>query len=207
EDIDFTLSDKETLAIIGATGSGKTSLFQLIPKLYQPKKGTIFIDDIPLDDYPVKHLRDSIGYVSQNPLLFTGSIADNIRFSKENATMDEIITAAKNAQIHDSIEQFPNGYESIVGQKGVNLSGGQKQRISIARALVRYPKILIFDDSTSALDLNTEQHLFKALEAYQATICIITQKIITAKTADTILLLDYGEMIGFGTHDTLLKDR
>src|SRR5699024_966117 len=113
EDIDFTLSDKETLAIIGATGSGKTSLFQLIPKLYQQKKGTIFIDDIPLDDYPVKHLRDIIGYVSQIPLLFTGSIADNIRFGKENATMDEIITAAKNAQIHDSIEQFPNGYESI----------------------------------------------------------------------------------------------
>src|SRR5699024_12835383 len=130
DEIGFPLSDKETLAIIGATSSRNTSLFQLIPKLYQPNKGTIFIDDIPLDDHPVKHLRDSIGYVSQNPLLFTGSIADNIRFGKENATMDEIITAAKNAQIHASIEQFPNGYESIVGQKGVNLSGGQKQRIS-----------------------------------------------------------------------------
>src|SRR5699024_5538569 len=136
EDIDFTLSDKETLAIIGATGSGKTSLFQLIPKLYQPKKGTIFIDDIPLDDYPVKHLRDSIGYVSQNPLLFTGSIADNIRFGKENETIDEIITAAKNAQIHDSIEQFPNGYESIVGQKGVNLSVYKEKRIYMSHAKV-----------------------------------------------------------------------
>lgn len=206
EDIDFTLSDKETLAIIGATGSGKTSLFQLIPKLYQPKKGTIFIDDIPLDDYPVKHLRDSIGYVSQNPLLFTGSIADNIRFGKENATMDEIITAAKNAQIHDSIEQFPNGYESIVGQKGVNLSGGQKQRISIARALVRYPKILMFDDSTSALDLNTEQNLLNALHDYDCSTIIITQKIQTAQQADRILLLDEGRILAIGTHNSLLEN-
>lgn len=206
EDIDFTLSEKETLAIIGATGSGKTSLFQLIPKLYNPKKGSILIDDVPLNDYPIKYLRDNIGYVSQNPLLFTGTVADNIRFGKENASMEEVITAAKNAQIHDSIEHFPDGYESIVGQKGVNLSGGQKQRISIARALVRYPKILMFDDSTSALDLKTEGNLLDALKIYDCSTMIITQKIQTAKQADRILLLDDGKILAIGSHKTLLQD-
>src|SRR5699024_9640438 len=140
------------------------------------------------------------------PLLFTGSIADNIRFGKENATMDEIITAAKNAQIHDSIEQFPNGYESIVGQKDVNLSGGQEQRISIARALVRCSKIRMFDDSTSALDINTEPNLLNALHDYDCSTIISTQQIRTAHQADRILLLDEGRILAIGTQNSLLEN-
>lgn len=206
DDISFTVDPEETLAIIGATGSGKTSLFQLIPALYKPNSGNILIDDKPLDNYSAKSLRDSIGYVAQNPLLFTGTIAENIRFGKEDATMDEVILAAKNAQIHETIMGFPNQYDSLVGQKGVNLSGGQKQRISIARALVRHPKILMFDDSTSALDLATERKLLHQLHTYECSVMIITQKITTAQMADRILLMDAGKVLAIGTHEELLMN-
>src|SRR5699024_3471710 len=147
-------------------GAGKTTLFQLIPRLYSPNSGQIYIDNTPIEQFDLKALRDGIGYVSQNPLLFTGSIVDNIRFGKEDASMDEVIAANKADQIHESILSFPQQYHLIVGQKGVNLSGGQKQRISIARALIRHPKILMFDDSTSALDVQTEAKLLDALKEY-----------------------------------------
>src|SRR5699024_11098583 len=153
----------------GATGAGKTSLFQLIPKLSQAKKGKVFIDGIPLDDYTAKQFRESSGYIPTTPVLATGTVGDAFRFGSADDMLDEVSTVAITAKIHDSIEEFPNGYESIVGQKGVNLSGGQKQRVSIARALVRYPKILMFDDSTSALDLNTEQNLLNALHDYDCS--------------------------------------
>lgn len=205
QNIQFQLHPEETIAIMGATGAGKTTLFQLIPRLYSPDAGTIYIDDTPIQQFDVKALRDGIGYVSQNPLLFTGSIADNIRFGKEKASLDEVIIAAKTAQIHDSILAFPDQYDSIVGQKGVNLSGGQKQRISIARALVRHPKLLMFDDSTSALDVQTESKLLDALKEYNASTLIITQKISTAQRADRILLLDKGKIEGVGTHEELLR--
>ncbi|GAB2561353.1 ABC transporter ATP-binding protein [Gracilibacillus alcaliphilus] len=205
KNIHFTVLPGERLAIIGATGSGKTSLFQLIPRLYQPSKGTIYLDDVPIDNYPAKELRDQIGYVPQSPLLFTGSIYDNIAFGKRDATMKEVIQAAKDAQIHETIEQLEQGYQTRVGQKGVNLSGGQKQRISIARALVRKPKILMLDDSTSALDLATEAKLLQALEGYQCTVFIITQKISTMKKSDNILLLDQGRILDLGTHEQLLE--
>ena len=204
--IHFKINQGQTLAIMGATGSGKSTLVKLIPHLYQITKGVIKIDATPIHEIDDMHLREQIGFVAQDPFLFSGTIRENLQFGKPNATDEELIEATKNAQIYEAIMQMPDGFDTIIGQRGMTLSGGQKQRISIARALIRKPKILIFDDSTSALDLQTEQHLFKALEAYQATICIITQKIITAKTADTILLLDYGEMIGFGTHDTLLNE-
>ena len=205
EDVSFTVQPEEKLAIIGATGSGKTTLFQLIPRLYDPEKGEILLDDKNIRDYDIENLRNMVGYVAQSPLLFTGTIAENIKFGKEDATKEEIIQAAKDAQIHETIDSFPEKYDAIVGQKGVNLSGGQKQRISIARALIRKPKILLFDDSTSALDLQTENALLDAVTTYKCTILIITQKISTAKRADRILLLDDGKVLAIGSHEELLK--
>ncbi len=203
--ISFTIKPKTTLAVIGATGSGKTTLFQLIPRLYDIKQGNIFIDNIPISQYSTKELRDYIGYVPQSPLLFTGTIKENITFGKEFATDDEMIQAAKTAQIHEAIMQFPKQYHTVVGQRGVNLSGGQKQRISIARALIRQPKILMFDDSTSALDMATEAKLLQALHRYNCTTLMITQKIITAQKADTILLLDEGKILANGSHEELIN--
>lgn len=205
-DISFTVEAGEKLAIIGATGSGKSSLFQLIPRLYETTEGNIYIDDTSINNYPHPILRDSIGYAPQTPLLFTGSVFDNITFGKREASMKEVIQAAKDAQIHDTILQLQDQYETRIGQKGVNLSGGQKQRISIARALIRKPKILMLDDSTSALDLTTEATFLQALKNYQCTVLIITQKISTAQQSDRILLLNQGEVLTIGTHEQLLKN-
>ncbi|MDY0396105.1 ABC transporter ATP-binding protein [Virgibacillus halophilus] len=204
-DLSFTIEGKEKIAIIGATGAGKTSLFQLIPHLYEPMKGIIEIDDKQINDFKLKHLRRAIGYVPQSPLLFTGSVADNIAWGKNFASKEEIIQAAKDAQIHETILELPNQYETRIGQKGVNLSGGQKQRISIARALIRKPKILMLDDSTSALDLTTESRLLKAIEKYHCTTLIITQKVSTAIRSDRIFLLDEGKLSAQGTHEQLLE--
>ncbi|WP_404458792.1 ABC transporter ATP-binding protein [Oceanobacillus kapialis] len=204
KDINFQVAPGEKLAVIGSTGAGKTSLFQLIPRLYDPTKGTVSVDGSPLSDYSLDELRGSIGYVPQSPLLFTGSVTDNIAWGKDQATTEEIMQAAKDAQIHDTIMQLDDQYETRVGQKGVNLSGGQKQRISIARALIRKPKILMLDDSTSALDLATESRLLDAIDTYQCTMLIITQKITTAMRADRILLMDEGKLLAIGTHTELL---
>lgn len=204
--VSFTVYPGEKLAIIGATGSGKSSLFQLIPRLYDVLDGEILIDDKPITSYRLDILRKSIGYVPQSPLLFSGPIKDNISWGKDNATEDEIIKAAKNAQIHDTIMELPNQYETQIGQKGVNLSGGQKQRISIARALIRKPKILMLDDSTSALDLATEARLLDAIQDDLNTLLIITQKVSTAMNADRILLLDEGNILSIGTHEELMHE-
>jgi ATP-binding cassette subfamily B protein len=205
KDISFSVDAGEKLAVIGSTGSGKTSLFQLIPRLYEVSKGKIFIDNREISNYELDTLRGSVGYVPQSPLLFTGSITENIAWGKNGASKTEIVQAAKDAQIHETIMDLPNQYETKVGQKGVNLSGGQKQRISIARVLIRKPKILMLDDSTSALDLATESRLLQAIQEYQCTTLIITQKISTAKSADRILLIDDGEILDIGTHYELLK--
>jgi ATP-binding cassette subfamily B protein len=205
KDISFRADAGEKLAIIGATGSGKTSMFQLIPRLYEVSKGAITIDGKLIGDYTMDQLRTSIGYVPQSPLLFTGTIANNIAWGKQQATEEEIIQAAKDAQIHETIMELDSQYDTMVGQKGVNLSGGQKQRISIARALIRKPKILMLDDSTSALDLTTESHLLNAIQNYHCTTFIITQKVSTAMNADRILLMDEGKILEIGTHQELLK--
>lgn len=205
KDLSFTAKAGETIALLGATGSGKSSVFNLIPRLYDVTEGAIFIDQKNLLAMKLESLRGQIGFVPQESLLFTGSIKENIAWGKEGASIDEIKEAAGNAQIHETIENLPNGYDTRVGQKGVNLSGGQKQRISIARALVRKPKILLLDDSTSALDLKTEAKLLKAIKAYDCTIFIITQKISTAMEASQILLLDEGEILAKGSHDELMQ--
>ncbi|MGM8216076.1 ABC transporter ATP-binding protein [Bacillaceae bacterium W0354] len=204
--ITFTAKPQERIAIIGATGSGKTSLFQLIPRLYDVTGGTIVIDGHDVKDFALDSLRKKIGYVPQAPLLFTGTIMENIAWGKEDATKEEIVQAAKDAQIHDTIINLPKGYDTKIGQKGVNLSGGQKQRVSIARALVRRPKILMLDDSTSALDLKTEAKLLEAIQTYECTTLIVTQKITTAMDADQIILLDYGKLLAMGTHQELLDE-
>jgi ATP-binding cassette subfamily B protein len=194
------------IALLGATGSGKSSIFNLIPRLYDVTDGAIYIDSKNLLDMKLESLRGQIGFVPQESLLFTGSLRENIAWGKEGAALEEIKEAAINAQIHETIERLPNGYDTRVGQKGVNLSGGQKQRLSIARALVRKPKILLLDDSTSALDLTTEAKLLKALKAYDCTIFIITQKISTAMGASQILLLDEGEVLAQGSHHELMEE-
>lgn len=204
--VSFSAKPRETIAILGATGSGKSTLFQLIPRLYQPDSGSIYIDEKPIHDFPAERLRKQIGYVPQEVLLFSGTIKENIAWGKENASLDEIMEAAKHAQIHETIIKLPNGYDTVLGQRGVNLSGGQKQRISIARALIRKPAILLLDDSTSALDLQTEAKLLEAISTYECTTLIITQKITTAMKADEILLLEDGELIEKGTHSELLSE-
>jgi ATP-binding cassette subfamily B multidrug efflux pump len=205
QNISIVAKPGETIAILGATGAGKSSLFQLIPRLYETTEGSILIDGIPIDSIKAEALRNLIGYVPQEALLFSGSVKDNIAWGKPEATIEEMIFAAESAQIHETIMKLPKQYDTVVGQKGVNLSGGQKQRISISRALLRKPKILLLDDSTSALDLKTEVKLLHALREYTCTTLIITQKISTAMEADKIILLEEGKILAEGKHDELLR--
>jgi ATP-binding cassette subfamily B multidrug efflux pump len=205
DNITFTAKAGERIAIMGATGSGKSSLVQLIPRLYTEDQGKVRIDGTDAADLDLSMLRGAIGYVPQEVILFTGSVRENIAWGREDATLEEIVEAAKRAQIHETIENLPNGYDTLLGQRGVNLSGGQKQRLSIARALVRRPRILILDDSTSALDVATEGRLLDALEELSCTTFIITQKISSTTSADLILLLDDGQLIGQGKHEDLME--
>ncbi|MFD5020838.1 ABC transporter ATP-binding protein [Paenibacillus sp. NPDC058367] len=204
EDITFEVAAGERVAIMGATGSGKSSLVGLIPRLYEETEGTIRIDGQKSTDIDISRLRRSIGYVPQELQLFSGSIRDNIAWGNEHATQEQIEHAAAAAQIHATVMDLPNGYDTMLGQRGVNLSGGQKQRLTIARALVRKPAILILDDSTSALDAVTEGLLLEALKEISCTTFLITQKISSTASADLILLLDEGRLIGKGTHEELM---
>ena len=205
-DISFETKPGTTVAIMGATGAGKTSLVGLIPRLYEQNAGVIKIDGTDISTLNTEYLRDAIGYVPQEIILFTGTVRENIAWGKKDATLDEIIEAAKLAQIHDTIIQFPRGYDTILGQKGVNLSGGQKQRLTIARALVRKPCILILDDSTSALDVRTEASLLQALRNISCTTFLITQKISSTLHADLILLLEDGSLLAQGSHEELIAE-
>ncbi|MGG3822207.1 ABC transporter ATP-binding protein [Geobacillus thermodenitrificans] len=203
-DVSFVIRPQETAAILGMTGSGKSTLLQLIPRLYEPSTGRVLIDGIDVREFSAKQLRTAVRFVPQEVLLFSGTIADNLRFGHTSATAEEMMQAATDAQIHETIAQFPDGYDAVVGQKGVNLSGGQKQRLSIARALVGDPSILLLDDSTSALDAATEAKLLAALRRYACTTVMVTQKVSTAMAADTILLLEDGRLIAQGSHEQLL---
>lgn len=206
KNISFEAKAGSTVAILGATGSGKTSLFQLIPRLYDVTNGEITIDGHDISEVRLEYLRRQVGFVPQEALLFSGTVKDNIAWGKEGASLDEVMEAAKSAQIHETITRLPQGYDTVLGQRGVNLSGGQKQRLSIARALIRQPKILLLDDSTSALDLKTEALLLQALKNYTCTTFVITQKISTAFEADLILILEDGELIAAGNHQELLSN-
>ena len=205
KNISFEIYDNENFVIMGGTGSGKSTLISLIPNMYDPTDGKVYVNDKEIREWETADLRQTIGYVPQRSMLFTGSIYDNLLWGNIKAEEEEVMTSSEKAQIHDNIMSFDDNYDTPVGQMGVTLSGGQKQRLSIARALVRKPAILILDDSTSALDIKTENNLWDALKDENVTRIVITQKISTAKNADRILLLDDGEIAGLGTHEELLK--
>lgn len=207
-DINIEIRSGETVAVLGATGSGKSSLVNLISRFYDPTEGKISINGTDIKEYELDSLRESISMVLQKSELFSGSIQDNIRWGKEDATFEEVQAAARIAQAEEYIEKFKDGYDSQVGEKGTALSGGQKQRLCIARALVRKPKILIFDDATSALDLTTEAKLRKALkeEMKETTVIMIAQRVASVKDADRIAVIDDGKLVAFDNHDNLMKN-
>ncbi|MBU2938973.1 ABC transporter ATP-binding protein/permease [Lacinutrix sp. C3R15] len=207
KDVSFTLKSGETLAIIGKTGSGKSTILDLIGRLYDIKSGELLIDNTPIDQVNLNNLRDSIGYVPQEAFLFSDSINNNIKFGKENASDEEVIQAAKYAQVHKNIIGFSKGYETVLGERGITLSGGQKQRVSIARAILKDPKILLFDDCLSAVDTETEEKILKSLNKLSKgkTTIIVSHRISSAKNADKILVLDDGKIAQEGTHETLIE--
>ena len=207
-DIDLTIEPGQAVGIIGSTGCGKTTLVSLIPRLYDCDKGQVLVDGVDVKDYSLYNLREGIGMVLQKNVLFSGSISDNLRWGDLNATDEQITDAAKKAQADMFVKSFPNGYETILDQGGTNVSGGQKQRLCIARALLKHPKILILDDSTSAVDTATEANIREAFanELSDATKIIIAQRISSVKEADKIIVMDDGKIVGEGTNDDLLKN-
>ena len=207
-DISFHIGAGETVGIIGQTGSAKSTLVQLIPRLYDVTEGTIFIDGHPVKEYPLEHLRDAIAMVLQKNTLFSGSLLENLRWGKEDATMEEIEEVCQIACADEFIGRLDHGYDTEMGQGGVNVSGGQKQRLCIARALLKKPKVLILDDSTSAVDTATEGRIrqMMANKLPQMTKIIIAQRISSVRHADKIIVLDDGKVSGIGTHDKLLEN-
>jgi ATP-binding cassette subfamily B multidrug efflux pump len=207
KDVTLVAEPGQTVAILGATGSGKSSLIHLIPRFYDVEGGRVTLDGVDVRDLPLDVLRAQIGIALQETVLFSGTIRDNIRYGRPDATDEEVIAVARAAQAHDFILGFPDGYDTEISQQGVNLSGGQRQRIAIARALLVRPKVLILDDSTSAVDVETEAHIKVALEQWMAgcTTFIITQRISTVLDADKIVVLDRGQVAAEGTHADLMR--
>ncbi|MBE7681843.1 ABC transporter ATP-binding protein [Paenibacillus sp. P13VS] len=206
--ISFTARPGETTAIIGGTGSGKSTLLSLIPRFYDVTEGSVRVNGTDVREISQEDLRAKIGFVPQKAVLFTGTIAENIRHGKEDATMEEIVHAARTAQAENFISEMKDGYDSLIAQGGNNVSGGQKQRLSIARALVRRPEVYIFDDSFSALDFKTDAKLRAALksETTEAAVLIVAQRVSTVMDADRILVMDEGRIVGSGTHKELLAN-
>ena len=208
KNVNLTINAGETVAFLGSTGSGKSSLVNLIPRFYDVTEGQILVDGVDVKDYELDNLRSGIGMVLQEAILFSGSIMENIKWGNPDATDEEAIAAAKIAQADDYISSFPEGYNTMLGQRGLTLSGGQKQRLSISRAVLKKPKILILDDSTSALDMGTEARLQKALKETMVdmTSIIIAQRISSVMYTDKIVVLEKGEIVAVGTHDELMKN-
>ena len=207
KDISFTVNHGETLAILGKTGSGKSTILDLIGRLYDIDKGSITVDGTQINAVNLNSLRESIGYVPQDAFLFSDSIKNNIKFGLINATDDDVIEAAKNAVVHKNIVKFNKGYDTVLGERGITLSGGQKQRVSIARAIIKNPKLLLLDDCLSAVDTETEEKILKNLEkvSKDTTTIIVSHRISSAKNADKIIVLEDGKVKQKGTHDELLN--
>lgn len=207
ENINLVINPGETVGIIGSTGSGKSSLVQLIPRLYDADRGEVLVDDVNVKDYSLKNLRTGVGIVLQKNVLFSGTIRENLMWGNEEASDEEIQRWAESAQAHGFITSFPEGYETELGQGGVNVSGGQKQRLCIARTLLKRPKILILDDSTSAVDTATEARIRESFrnELKGTTKIIIAQRISSVMDADKIVVLDDGKIVGMGTHEELME--
>ena len=207
KDLSFKINRGETLAIIGKTGSGKSTILDLIGRLYDVDSGEIFIDDNSIENINLKDLRTSIGYVPQDAFLFSDSIKNNIKFGALNATDSQVIEAAKNAVVHNNIEGFNNGYDTILGERGITLSGGQKQRISIARAIINTPQILLLDDCLSAVDTETEEEILNNLKTVSLgkTTIIVSHRISSAKNANKIIVIEDGKVLQRGTHESLIN--
>jgi ATP-binding cassette subfamily B protein len=207
KDVSFRIEQGKTLAILGRTGSGKTSVINLMARLFDADSGDILIDGIPIKEVNLFDLRNSIGFVPQDAFLFSDTIRNNIKIGKENATDGEVIQAAKDAYIDHNIQEFSKKYDTLIGERGVTLSGGQKQRISIARALISEPKILIFDDCLSAVDTETEEIILNNLNRVREgkTTIIVSHRPSSVKNADKIIVLHEGQIVQRGTHDTLIN--
>ncbi len=207
KNVSFKVNSGETLAIIGKTGSGKSTVLDLVGRLYDVEKGEISIDQKPIEQLNLNSLRNAIGYVPQDAFLFSDTINNNIKFGKENATDEEVIEAAKQAQVHKNIIKFNKQYDTVLGERGITLSGGQKQRVSIARALIKQPQIMLFDDCLSAVDTETEEKILNNLKKITEgkTTIIVSHRISAAKNAHKIIVLDNGIIVQSGTHDQLIN--
>lgn len=207
KNINFTVRKGETIAILGKTGCGKSSILNLVSRLYDTTTGSIFIDGKDIKEYKLSTLRNHIGFVPQDPFLFSDTIANNIKFGAQHATENQIETAAKDAVIHENITEFNKGYQTVLGERGITVSGGQKQRISIARAIIKNPDILIFDDCLSAVDTETEERILNNLKRISSdkTTFIVSHRVSSAKNADKIIVLEEGKIIQQGIHSQLLK--
>ncbi len=205
KDISFTIEAGKTFAIIGKTGSGKSTILELVGRLYDTSEGEILIDNQPITSYDLNFYRKQLGYVPQDAFLFSDSIRENIKFGKADATDEEVIEAAKNAAVHKNIVGFHKQYDTILGERGITLSGGQKQRVSIARAIIKNPNIVLFDDCLSAVDTETEEEIFAKLQevSKEKTALVVSHRVSSAKTADKIIVLDDGKILQEGTHEEL----
>jgi ATP-binding cassette subfamily B protein len=203
----FTVKPGEKVALVGATGSGKSTVIKLIPRFYDPQEGCILIDGVDIRDVKISSLRRNIGIVHQDVFLFPTTIRENIAYGKPNATQDEIERAAKAARIHDFITSLPKGYDTVIGERGVTLSGGQRQRLAIARALLVNPSILILDDSTSSVDVETEKEIYESLKELvkNKTVFIVTQRLSTLKLSERIIVIEDGKVVEDGTHEELMS--